>query len=83
MKENQIESKEIIHPTHSKKLIFSQDLRDSKASQSFAVEQISETTNRLASRKLMFSQKTSGVIVTQRLFLRILLYVSLSFFLSS
>lgn len=43
---------------------FLQDLRDSKTNQSFAVEQISEHTNRLASRKLMFSQKTSGVVVT-------------------
>jgi hypothetical protein len=37
-----------------------------EASQSFAVEQISEHSNRLASRKLMFSQKTSGVVVTTR-----------------
>jgi len=64
MKENQNEPKEKIQSKHSKKIIFTQDLRDSKASQSFAVEQISEHTNRLASRKLMFSQKTSGVIVT-------------------
>lgn len=46
-------------PQGKKKFLFSKE-----ASQSFAVEQISEHTNRIASRKLMFSQKTSGVVVT-------------------
>jgi hypothetical protein len=46
-------------PQGKKKFMFSKE-----ASRSFAVEQISEHTNRIASRKLMFSQKTSGVVVT-------------------